>query len=130
MRNLYIHYVAKHATGMYAVVMDDSGLPFCVSLQPNDKFLADGVYKSKKRMYNKGGYMTFEVIVEGHTDVLYHKGNHQEDSKLCFLLGEQFETVEGRPGIAQSGHAFEEFWNKYKDVDEFDLHISRAMGLN
>lgn len=123
---LYIHYVSKHETGAYAVVMDDSGLPFCVSLQPTHKFLAEGEFKAVQRQYFKGGYKTFEILCEGHSEVLFHKGNHQEDSLLCFLLGEAFEEVEGKPGIAYSGHAFEEFWHCYNQYKEIIVEISHS----
>lgn len=126
---LYLHYVSKHPTGMYGCVMDGYGLPFAVSLQPNDKYLPNGEYRCIPRMYHRGNYMTFEIIVAGHTDVLFHKGNHQTDSKLCVLLAENFEQVDGVPGIADSQHGFNEFWSKYGNLPEFTLVVSSKQGI-
>lgn len=126
---LYLHYISKHATGMYGALMDGDGLPFAVSLQPNDKWLNPGEYTCTPRMYHKGNYMTFEIKVEGHSDVLFHKGNHQEDSKLCVLIAENFELVDGVPGIADSKHGFNEFWTKYGNFSEFKLIVSAKEGV-
>jgi hypothetical protein len=87
MQRCHIHYVSKHASGMYGVIMDNDKLPFAVTLQPNDKFFAPGIYLMKKDFYHKGGYPTFEIEYPGHDRVLVHKGNHQDDSKLCVLVG-------------------------------------------
>lgn len=126
---VYVHYVCRHPSGSYGVMMDNDELPFAVTLQPTDKFLVPGTYDCHQRDYHKGGYRTFEVIVEGHSDVLFHKGNHQEDSRLCFLIGEAFEIVEQRAGISQSLHAFTEFWDKYKAFDKIQLIVSAKEGI-
>lgn len=126
---LFLHYVTKHPTGMYGCLMDGDGLPFAVSLQPKDKYLQPGEYECTPRMYFKGNYMTFEIHVEGHTDVLYHKGNHQADSLLCVLVGESFEAVDGIPGIADSKHGFNEFWAKYGNFPKFKLIVSAKEGV-
>jgi hypothetical protein len=130
---VYIHYFQKHETGMYGVMMDNNGLPFAVTLQPDNAYLPEGEYDCNKSRYFKGGYDTFEIIYPGHTRVLFHIGNHEDNSQLCVLIGEQFETVEAngrkKPGIAASGKGFGEFWDKYKSFDKIKLKVSYAEGL-
>lgn len=114
---------------MYGVLIGDDGIPFAVSLQPDDKHLQPGEFTCKKDFYHKGGYPTFEIEVQGHTRVLFHIGNHEKDSQLCVLTAEAFEVINGVPGVAQSGKGFKEFWDKYKDVDEFLLIVTAKEGI-
>lgn len=127
--NIYLHQVARHSTGMYAVLLDNDKLPFAVAIQPGDKCLEPGEYACTKSYYYHGGYPTFEISVPGHTRVLFHKGNHQEDSLLCVVMGESFDIVAGRAGIANSDHAFIEFMSKYKDFGTLKLIVTRKEGI-
>lgn len=126
---VHVHYISHHETGTYGVMIDNDGLPFAVTLQPKDKFLTPGVYDCERTTYHKGGYFTFEVIVDGHSRILFHRGNHQEDSLLCFLVGECFELVDGKYGIAQSSKGFNEFWARYRDSEKIQLVVTQKEGI-
>jgi hypothetical protein len=121
---LHLHYVTKHNTGAYGVLLDDDKLPFAVSLQPDDLCFSDGEYVCTKTHYHRGNYPTFEIHYAGHSRVLFHKGNHEKDSRLCVLVAEAFEIVDGMPGIAQSRAGFEQFMAKYGHLDEFILVVT------
>lgn len=128
---LFILRTSKSEAGIFGVVMDGDKVEFAVCLQTDFPYLPDGDYLCKKRLYHKGGYFTFEIIWpnSGHTDILFHKGNFKSDSKLCILLGESFEWIEGKRAIAQSLKGFDEFWSKYKDFEDFKLTIKTFVGF-
>jgi hypothetical protein len=84
-----------------------------------------GLYRCTRTVYHKKGYATFEIHVEGHSRVLFHIGNLEDDSLGCVLVGEEFAYVNGRPGIARSGAGFGEFMNRMTGVDEFDLVVRK-----
>jgi len=65
-------------------------------------------------------FETFEVTnVQGHTGILFHKGNWNKDSEGCFLLGEhRTDTM-----ITESAVAFTQFMKELEGIDEFTLVI-------
>ena len=67
---------------------------------------------------------TFEVMfVKGRTNILFHSGNTEDDSKGCILVGEEFGEVNGKTAVLSSKKGFAEFLERLKDVDEFILII-------
>lgn len=71
-----------------------------------------------------GPFVTFEVTgVAGHDGLLFHKGNVENDSEGCILLGLQFGNVAGVPGILQSASAFLFFMSRQSDNDTFQLTV-------
>jgi hypothetical protein len=70
---------------------------------------------------------TFEVTdVPGRSHILFHKGNLEDDSHGCILVGESFNPVLGRPGITSSKEGFEEFMHMLSMVNEFPIDIVEA----
>lgn len=133
--NVYVHHVSRHVSGMYGVMLNSEELPIAVTLQPDDKFLAPGVYSCRRDYYHAGNYPTFEIFVEGHTRVLFHKGNWERHSKLCILVAESYEPLFDKkvgnivPGVADSAGGFEDFWNYYKDYETINLVVSARRGV-
>lgn len=94
-----------------------------------------GMYKCKRSFYNKGGYPTFWVTnVPNRSNILFHKGNTEEDTQGCILLGNELGALivpdEDNKGVRtpkiavlRSGEAFSEFMRSLDKVDEFELHI-------
>lgn len=115
--------------GTFGVFLDGD-LPFCLTLerlwlgnQKNISCFPGGDYVCKRIDSPKFGN-TFEVTnIPDRTACLFHKGNLDDDSHGCVILGEQYETVLGSYGVVSSGKAFEEFLDRTKDVDEFLLHV-------
>lgn len=120
--------VAVRADGCFSALLDSTGRPFAVTcertFENNVPVIRNGVYRCVKTKYIKGGYPTFEIIVPGHTRVLFHRGNKETDSLACVLVGENFAMFDGVTGIADSKGGFDEFWNLVKNLDEFDLSVT------
>jgi hypothetical protein len=120
--------IAVHKEGAFGVLLSD-GIPFCVTLErtydEGHKVvkIPPGRYHCTRSRYHRGGYSTFEITVPGHSRILFHKGNTEDHSDGCVLLGEQFGVLNGKPAILQSGAAFAEFMAKTSNVDAFELHV-------
>ena len=118
--------------GTFGVLFND-GIPFALTLENawinnvrNQSCIPIGKYKCKRFNSPKFGE-TFRIMdvpnrgeVEG---VLFHKGNLDDDTRGCILIGEQFELLNGEPAILRSGKGFTEFMDKNKNINEFDLII-------
>ena len=68
---------------------------------------------------------TFEVTgVPQRSEILLHRGNIDDDSHGCIILGENFAPwTTGQLSIASSYNAFAEFLHEMKDQDSFSLTI-------
>lgn len=76
---------------------------------------------------------TFQVMGDhGRTEILFHKGNLDDDSHGCLILGEMFNQVWDRtwggfsPGLLASGPGFAEFKERLGGEHEFKLVIQEA----
>lgn len=102
-------------------------IPFAVTVErdhndPDYKPIEPGRYKCVR--YSSEKYPnTWEILVPGHTKVLFHWGNTENDSQMCIILGEQFENILGKDGVAQSKKAFNEFMEITKGMNEFTFSI-------
>ena len=68
---------------------------------------------------------TFQVYdVDGRSRILFHKGNTEEDTRGCILIGEQFDVLGGIPAVLVSRKGFGEFMEILKYDDEFTLKIT------
>ena len=53
-----------------------------------------GTYRCQRTWYVKGGYETFEIMhVPNRSRVLFHRGNTQEDTEGCVLVGLRVGTL-------------------------------------
>ncbi len=124
---LTLKRLAFNADGIPGVLLDEN-VPFCLTLENSKLHIPKGEFAVKRSFYQKGNYETFEIIVSGRERILFHKGNLQEDSLGCVLLGEEFEPIANKQGtlcngIAASGRAFAEFMQRLKGIDECKLII-------
>lgn len=117
--------------GTTGVMLDQVGLvPFCLTLElpwkqnkKNISCIPAGVYHCKKTSSPKFGE-TYEVTeVQNRTHIVFHKGNLDEHTKGCILLGESFGLLEGEPAILSSRDAFTEFKYKLRNENEFILDL-------
>ena len=114
-----------------SMVLD--GVLFCTTLQPDagdpTRFqIPAGVYPCKP-FHGEHWTDTYEIIVPGHTALLFHSGNVEEDSLGCVLLGQypgklNVGSVERR-AILNSGDTFKNFiaWMHGKDINEFEAEF-------
>jgi hypothetical protein len=105
------------------------GRPFAVSLERTFENLRvvipSGIRRCFRTIYIKGGYPTFEIEVPGHSRVLFHKGNREEDSEACVLVAESFGELRGRTAVLDSRGGFEEFMRLTAGLSEFNMEVVR-----
>lgn len=118
--------IAVRDDGCYSVMLQD-GQPFAVTnertFEDGKPVLKAGRYKCKKTIFHRGGYPTYEIIVEGHTRVLFHIGNKETDSVACVLVAENFAVARGVTMVGSSADGFKEFMSRAGGVEEFELEI-------
>lgn len=80
-------------------------------------------YRCLRTIFHRGGYETFEVTgVEGHSRLLFHYGNTEEDSDGCILVGLRYSPF--APGILDSRRGHELFMSILHGQGAFDLTVS------
>lgn len=129
MRFFKIIRIAFLADCVLGVILDDM-IPFALTLerpwknnQRNISCIPAGSYVCKRIQSPKFG-STFEVQkVEGRSEILFHKGNINDDTHGCILIGEMYEPFGSDTGIAASGKGFKEFLSRTADIDFFTLKI-------
>jgi len=116
--------------GTFGILFNE-GIPFAITLEnawinneQNISCIPVGRYKCKRYQSPTHGE-TFEIcnVPNRGPAVLFHKGNLDDDTDACVLIGEQFGILNNEPAILRSGDGFAEFLDKNRDVDEFDLII-------
>lgn len=118
--------VAVREDGCFSALLHD-GQPFAVTCERTfdgaKPVIRNGRYLCKRTQYHKGGYETYEVMVPGHSRVLLHRGNKEEDSEACVLVAESFAVMDGQTVIGDSKGGFTEFMDRAGGVDEFWLEV-------
>ena len=129
MITLTLKRVARDDYGTFGVLIRNN-TPFAVTCEdlwrensPNISCIPVGMYRCVRVQSPKFG-STFEITgVEGRTHILFHKGNTEDDTHGCVLIGERFEALNGKTAVLDSGSGFGEFMRLMEDVDSFPLHI-------
>ncbi|MBW2645077.1 MAG: hypothetical protein JRE23_02660 [Deltaproteobacteria bacterium] len=129
MRIIILKRVAMTDKGTFGVLITD-GFPFALTLEREWKNNQWGIsciphdqYECMRVKSPKFGD-TFQVMdVPNRKHILFHKGNLEDDSHGCILVGEQFEELNGVPAILSSRKGFGEFMQKLEGEDMFQLVI-------
>lgn len=130
MINAELLRVFKRPDGTFSILTIED-MPLCLSVerqwlnnQVGVSCIPTGLYLCRRVQSPKFGD-TFEVTnVSGRTAILFHSGNVDDDSHGCIILGESFEPwKDGTLSVQSSRTAFDEFRNRLKDVDQFQLQI-------
>ncbi|MDP2815297.1 MAG: DUF5675 family protein [Rectinemataceae bacterium] len=116
-------------------VLKEQGFPFALTLElpwrdntAEYSCIPSGFYVCKRIQSPKFGN-TFEIVnVAGRSNILFHKGNKDEDTKGCILVGEEFSVIDGERAISSSARGFAEFMELNKDKNEFDLFVLTQTG--
>lgn len=118
---------SKDSKGALGVLFDGDKKEFAVFAEgvsaTGEHVIPVGISLCKPRRYEHGGYNTFEIIVLGHSAVLFHKGNFKRNSIACICVAEAFNVIGGEQGVSDSEHGFNEFWEKYKEFSQFELDM-------
>ncbi len=119
--------------GIFSLLTNDDGSNIYFTLehaylQEDGSFMAkipDGSYTCVRGWHKLEGmdnaFETFEITgVEGHTDLLFHSGNVNNDSAGCVLLGLSRNEEE----VFHSRAAFLKFMNSLQGINSFTLNVS------
>ena len=115
--------------GCLSQLLDESGERILYTLERTFENLRvvipPGVFKCVKSYFHRGGYWTYEITgIEGHSRVLFHKGNKETDSLACPLVGLSTGKIDGKLAVLQSGAAFAKFTTATHGLDEFELEVT------
>ncbi len=121
---------------MGVLIKGSSYVPFCNTLElpwsNNTQFIScipSGLYVCERITSPTKGE-TFEITnVFNRSNILFHKGNIDDDTQGCILLGEGFGYISDEPAITRSRDAFNEFMEMMKDISEFRLDL-RSVVVN
>lgn len=142
---LEIFTVAVQEDGCFSVLKWD-GRPICVSVErtfgPGEAqhgkriVVPNGIILARRDFYHKGGYETFELQIDGHDRVLFHRGAIEDHSLACVILGESFggldkltktytaqADADDQTAILGSSVAFAEFMKLATGLQEFNVWV-------
>jgi len=117
--------------GVYGV-MEYNGIPFCLTLEPNDRgngknsCIPAGRYTCKRHSGTKYKNTWGIQNVPNRTAILFHVGNIEDDSLGCILLGSTLASVKGKLGIVRSSNTFTRFMNVSERANELQLTITES----
>lgn len=127
----HIVRLEKSTQGFIGVFLFE-GVIFCFTLERDDTFLKPGSYHCQK-FHGTKWPNTYEILVKGHTDVLFHSGNVEGDTKGCVLLGATTGKLKGDRAIGvpiqggdkfNSGYTFKKFLETLGDTPFFTLYVT------
>lgn len=138
MIHLTLHRVLTGDEGTFGVLRTDKR-PFALTVERQwlnnmrgVSCIPEGEYKVMRCIASpEYGYKnsprfgdTFNVIdVPGRSKILFHKGNIDDDSHGCIIVGEQFGTLHDETAVLSSRQGFAEFLSLLKGHNEFELTI-------
>ncbi len=131
MKVITLNRIAENKDGTFGVLIDWD-TPFALTLErlwlnnePMISCIPFGEYMCQRVVTPKHGEV-FEVLhVPNRSAILFHKGNVMEQTEGCILVGEQFESLEGKTAVLHSGKGFGEFMERLTGLDEFKLLIEK-----
>jgi hypothetical protein len=86
--------------------------------------IPEGSYSIKLGMYNRGGYLAYEVMdVPGRSLIKIHVGNTMDDIVGCIAPGKSLGSLGGKWGVTSSKKAFKEFMAGMEDIETATLNI-------
>lgn len=102
--------------GAFGVLLVDR-IPFALTLErtydgpdgAQTTKIPVGKWPCRRTYFHRGGYDTYEVLVPGHSRLLFHRGNLETDSEGCILVGLRLGMVQGHPAIFDGAAGLERF---------------------
>jgi hypothetical protein len=118
----------------YGVLLRDDGTPFALTLErpwlDNQRMVScipAGTYRAIRHQSARFGETFWLQDVPGRSEILFHKGNIDDDSHGCILVGKEFDQVKGEHGIVSSKKGFDQFMRVQRGADEFTITIKDAL---
>lgn len=136
--NLTLQRTAYTKNGIFGQLTSDDGIKACVTLehayeQPDGSFQPKtpaGVFTCVRGQHQlehmTKPFETFEITnVPGHTNILLHVGNYNNDSEGCVLVGIYVQTDDQGQFVCikQSHAAFQHLMALQNGIDKFQLTI-------
>lgn len=116
--------------GAFGVLLDAFGEFVCFTLERTydnlEVKILPGVYDCQATRFHRGGYDTFEVMVSGHSRILFHRGNVETDSDGCILTGAALGVLNGARAVLKSRAGFANFVRVTAGVKGFKLSVEKA----
>lgn len=134
MKTLIIRRVTTSEKGTKGVLVFEND-PFALTLErewkDNQPSVGDipgscipsGEYICKRIISPRFGETFTVVNVFNRSHILFHKGNLQDDSRGCILVGEEFGNIGGQSGIKSSKQGYNEFMAILSEDTQFRLII-------
>lgn len=129
MKQVRIVRLEESAEGALGVLLIDKKI-FCITLEPD---AADPVrYQVPasdyicKRFHGNKFKDTFEILVPGHSAILFHPGNIEEHTTACVILGRYAGFLRGNRAVLNSGWTFKEFMKTLNEEDKFNLSVTNG----
>ncbi len=118
--------------GIFSELKDSEGTILAHTLEHSYNLLPklyNGTFVCKRGMHQLEGttkpFETFEITgVDGHTNILFHKGNWQKDTIGCVLVGMGIAQSSQGQMITNSKDAFNELMQLLSGLDSFTLVVS------
>lgn len=119
--------------GTFGVLIEGT-IPFAVTLElpwrDNRRSVScipatkEGVLYSCVRVSSPRFGNVFQIInVPNRDHILLHPGNTYKDIEGCVIVAEQFEPLNGVPGVASSKKGFSELMGRVESASAFELLI-------
>ena len=97
-------------------------LPYRMNKQ-NISCIPTKQYSCRRTISSKFGN-TFQVLdVPDRSNILFHPGNTEKNSKGCILLGKSIGSLIGKRAVLDSHITFEKFMLSMKNTNDFNLTI-------
>ena len=130
MKTFVLKRIAYILDGTFGVLFDGN-VPFCLTLErewldnrTNVSCIPTGTYICRRVDSPKFGD-TFEICdVPDRSHILFHKGNIEDDSEGCVIVGEQYHKYKRKVSIKASREGFAEFKARTAGIDAFYLRIT------
>lgn len=114
----------------YGVLIREDKIPFALTLErawrDNQRTIScipSGIYSCYRHTSPKFGNTFWVQNVPGRQEILFHKGNIDDDSHGCILIGEGFDLIKGEDGLVDSAHGFNEFMKLQNSLNSFSIQI-------
>ena len=134
--NIILKRTAFRKDGIFGVLLDETNNELYHTLEHAyenggnyEPKIPPGSYTCKRGEHRlehmTNSFTTFQVDVPGHTNILFHVGNYNEDSEGCILLGISTAPALTRSCdmLLNSTKAFNEFMALQSGANEFTLTV-------